>query len=607
MKTRELTRLQLSIMKRSAISLGFLAIISFTFFSNRQTLFADTDGGMTFSSASKTQNQPEMDKLKTRQAEVIQKMNFRIHDIEFLHPEYIEKNQEGFEKLKASRTKLQASLESLKEGDSSAAFQQQADFFSDVSGVMQDGINFLQKNEKTKSPPIGTFLDKPGDQVRYPKEKKMTVGKKPFYEAQKMDPSDVVTNAIKSESEEEPKSESYMESLTEKSDKKMQSKLVSDIEKKSAVSPSAEQAESLTEKGASQNAAAAMSELKSDEEMASAQGSSADSGSAQSEASKSGSGGGGGSGAGNGGGGSDNGLAGESFQSNAGAGGEAGGGAAGGGRESGGKSAAASGSYQNSGTSETSSGAGEIGGGLGESGVSNAASEASSGESLGSSGSTLSAALEKKSLEQSKTRETKEKKISTQQNLWEANQSDWVRDTEQEPLMEEQEKAKPNLEAAEYKKDSKDTNETTGAIREWLLQEKMLIQDIKRFKPVKQLSQTNTPREFYILRQKQFLVQIKELRRRIEFLGKRDEYMMELGKLSEFGNRLLDLINRGDFTEYEAAGHAVDDLIKEVGISLPETESIQGTEYEYQSLGQEAYPKKYDSQVAQYFKTLSEG
>ena len=145
-----------------------------------------------------------------------------------------------------------------------------------------------------------------------------------------------------------------------------------------------------------------------------------------------------------------------------------------------------------------------------------------------------------------------------------------------------------------------------AAIQEWLLQERLLIQEVKRFKPVKQPNNPNPPWEYYLLRQRQMIVHLKQLRRRIEFIGKKDEYFIELPKLSQFANRLLDLMNRGDYTEYPAAGTAYEDLLKEFQASSPAKENKNQPPLPYRPGPDETIPDEYAPMISRYFQKLSE-
>ncbi len=156
------------------------------------------------------------------------------------------------------------------------------------------------------------------------------------------------------------------------------------------------------------------------------------------------------------------------------------------------------------------------------------------------------------------------------------------------------------------KQETLQQDETISNIQEWLLQERLLLQELKRFKPVKQPTNPNPPWEYYILRQKQLIVQMKQLRRRIEFIGKKDEYFIELQKYSTFANRLLELLNRGEFTDYAAAGNAIDDLLRETDISMPLQNENTGQPILYRAEKEEEVPDAYQEMIAGYFKRLSE-
>jgi len=147
---------------------------------------------------------------------------------------------------------------------------------------------------------------------------------------------------------------------------------------------------------------------------------------------------------------------------------------------------------------------------------------------------------------------------------------------------------------------------SVAAIREWLVQERLLIQELKKFKPVKQLNNPNPPWEFYLLRQRQLLDQLRQIRRRIEFYGKKDEYFMELRKLSRIANRLLDLLNAGEFTEYQISGTSLDDLIEQTASIQPASNPVPEPAPGYQAAQEEDLPEEYREVTAKYFERLSE-
>ncbi len=161
-------------------------------------------------------------------------------------------------------------------------------------------------------------------------------------------------------------------------------------------------------------------------------------------------------------------------------------------------------------------------------------------------------------------------------------------------------------EGTDEKQETLEHDETVSTIREWLLQEKLIIQELKRFKPVKQPNNPNPPWEYYMLRQRQMIVQLKHLRRRIEFIGKKDEYFIELNKLSQIANRLLELMNRGEWTEYRAAGTSYEDLLREIEALLPEKAPKTKEVIAYRSGKSEEVPEEYQAAIARYFQKLSE-
>ncbi len=144
-----------------------------------------------------------------------------------------------------------------------------------------------------------------------------------------------------------------------------------------------------------------------------------------------------------------------------------------------------------------------------------------------------------------------------------------------------------------------------AAIREWLLQERLLIQELKKFKPVKQVNNPNPPWEFYLLRQKQMLNQIRQLRRRIEFYGTKDEYFMELHKVSKIANRLLELLNAGEFTDYAIAGTSLEDLLEDIRMSEAVLAPPEGQLYHEITPPEQRVPDRYKPVVSRYFERLS--
>lgn len=155
----------------------------------------------------------ELAHLQERQEMLNQRMKERIAKVERDYPVLVERNKKAFEKIKESQTPMAKSLDEFKEGDVQAAYQSQADFFSQMAGVFVEGINFLKESDKEKTPPIGTFLKKEGDQVRFPREKKMSLGKKPFYESDNFENADLVTHAVKEKVAERAEEQSYMEAM----------------------------------------------------------------------------------------------------------------------------------------------------------------------------------------------------------------------------------------------------------------------------------------------------------------------------------------------------------------------------------------------------------
>ncbi|MDP3920491.1 MAG: hypothetical protein Q8R76_06780 [Candidatus Omnitrophota bacterium] len=177
-------------------------------------------------------------------------------------------------------------------------------------------------------------------------------------------------------------------------------------------------------------------------------------------------------------------------------------------------------------------------------------------------------------------------------------------DAKEAQLTEARQKLKPQ--EAEQEDDILQQEQTVEMIRDWLLQERLLIQEIKRFKPVKQENNPNPEWEYYLLRQKQLLVQLKQLRRRIEFLGKKDEYFVDLRKVSHIANRLLELMNRGEYTEYRAGAKVYEDLMDAMETIEPAHDAKDAELKSYRSSSDEEVPEAYRTMVARYFKLLSE-
>ena len=150
-------------------------------------------------------------------------------------------------------------------------------------------------------------------------------------------------------------------------------------------------------------------------------------------------------------------------------------------------------------------------------------------------------------------------------------------------------------------------DQTVSAIQEWLLQEKLLIQELKKFKPVRQPNNPNPPWEYYVLRQRQLIVQLKQIRRRIEMQGKKDEYFLELRKLSQIANRLLELTNTGQYTEYQASAKSYDLLLNDLENITPAPAKDDAKIMPYRSSQAEESPASYKSVISHYFELLSEG
>jgi len=190
--------------------------------------------------------------------------------------------------------------------------------------------------------------------------------------------------------------------------------------------------------------------------------------------------------------------------------------------------------------------------------------------------------------------------VSTEKELKSANLSSAQESFDTEKLLDQN----PESEQVE---DVLDESDIVTAIREWILQEKFLLLELKKFKPVRSPNRQNPPWEYYVMRQKQMISHLKQIRRRIEFLGKKDEFFIELRHLSEIANRYLDLLNSGEFTDYEAAGKAYDALIVDLeAVKSPDAEKSL-VHLAHRSSALEEAPEGYRPVIARYFKSLSEG
>ncbi|HLD50128.1 MAG TPA: hypothetical protein VJC08_02905 [bacterium] len=174
-------------------------------------------------------------------------------------------------------------------------------------------------------------------------------------------------------------------------------------------------------------------------------------------------------------------------------------------------------------------------------------------------------------------------------------------------LEENQEHIGTEATELDKERETLEKDQTVSAIQEWLLQEKLLIQELKKFKPVRQPNNPNPPWEYYVLRQKQLIVQLKQIRRRIDLIGKKDEYFLELRKLSQIANRLLELANAGEYTEYQAAAKSYDLLLNEIeNIALTPAKDEKKI-MPYRSSRDEESPVSYGAVISHYFELLSEG
>lgn len=163
-----------------------------------------------------------------------------------------------------------------------------------------------------------------------------------------------------------------------------------------------------------------------------------------------------------------------------------------------------------------------------------------------------------------------------------------------------------NLAAENPQDDLVPEDNISAVIREWLIQERLLIQELKKFKPVKQMNNPNPPWEFYLLRQRQMVDQVKQLRRRIEFYGTKDEYFIELRKVSKIANRLLELMNTGEYTEYAIAGTSLNDLLEDIRNTEERIQNKEAKLFSERAVRQKEIPENYRSMVDRYFQRLSE-
>ena len=76
--------------------------------------------------------------------------------------------------------------------------------------------------------------------------------------------------------------------------------------------------------------------------------------------------------------------------------------------------------------------------------------------------------------------------------------------------------------------------------------------------------------------------------------------------MSVIGNRLLDLVNRGEFTDYRAAGGAIDDIMKDVDKAADSLQEKNQPVMAYRPESEEDMPEEYRAMISHYFKKISE-
>ncbi len=148
--------------------------------------------------------------------------------------------------------------------------------------------------------------------------------------------------------------------------------------------------------------------------------------------------------------------------------------------------------------------------------------------------------------------------------------------------------------------------ESLSDLREWMLQEKMFINEVKKFKPLRQFENPNPTVEYFILKQKQFIFQLEEIKRQIGVLNTQDQFVMELRKLSELATRLLDVLNLGEYTDYESASVTYEELLNELESVEPQIDLIEKQVSIYRAGEDQNIPTVYRSAVSKYFQLLSE-
>jgi hypothetical protein len=615
--------------------------------------------GEKFDSAQETSAGYEIAELERDQFVIAQKMKQRLKSIEEQSPNYAKQNKVALTQLKETQVHLEVSADNLKKGDLMESFRSQTDFLGKTSEIFGESIHYIKAKEG-KTPPIGTFLDKPGQEVHYPKEKKMMAGKKPFYEAENFEEADIVTLAVDKTKPKTAREDSLMDPVdpeldasfaknkpTEKppettsgaggaimlsgKEQKIQaasgdggpassSTLLSSVMKSEKTTVPSQPKEktpslSLQHLKALDSAKASGYDSKGD---GAALGLSAKNASS-SAASGAGSGGGAGegtsggdrSGAGNASGNASSGdgsgagpsakNASSSSASGAGSGGGAGEGTSGGdlsgagnasGNASSGDGSGAGPSAKNASSSSASGAGSGSGGGAGTSGADlSGAGNASGNASAVANAETMDSGL---GISRGISSGEQEGQPLLKEVINKANQ-EMDREVKNDLKLEE-----------EKKRDVLEKEKKLSPIREWLLQERLLIAAIKKFKPVRQPNNPNPPWEHYVLRQQQLSEEMKQIRRRIQLTGRKDEYFMELRKLSEFANRLLDLMNWGEYTEYEAGGKPYETLLKELSASEV-GEILSGGELkESEREVSDDVPEGYSEAVSRYFTSLSE-
>lgn len=148
-------------------------------------------------------------------------------------------------------------------------------------------------------------------------------------------------------------------------------------------------------------------------------------------------------------------------------------------------------------------------------------------------------------------------------------------------------------------------SERLAPIQEWMLQEHLLLKEVRRFKPVREPTNPNPPWEHYVLRQRELLRAVRYVRRHIEFLGEKDQFMVELNKVSEIAHRMLELVNTGEYTQYESERTSYEDIVKLTQASAADSEARREALARVVK-GATRVPVLYQDQVETYFERISE-